>query len=154
MYSKYFIANLTLVAIMNSICLTLTSFTLMIFLTPCAFAVYDDLTLTTPKMVNTTGKQLDVLHLGEQIGVESTLTNHAKSEQKFTYLVQVLNKEGETEYLEGFSASMNSGQSFTASQVWVPKESGQYTIQVFVWDSLASAIPLTNVLETQITVNP
>jgi hypothetical protein len=105
-------------------------------------------------MVSTTGEQLGALHVGEQIGVESTLTNHAKSEQKFTYLVQVLNKDSGTEYLEGFSASMVSGQSFTASQVWIPKESGQYTIQVFVWDSLASAIPLTNVLETQITVNP
>lgn len=105
-------------------------------------------------MVSITGEQLGALHIGEQIGVESRLTNHAKSEQKFTYLVQVLNKDGGTEYLEGFSASMVSGQSFTASQVWVPKESAQYTIQVFVWDSLASAIPLTNVLETQIIVNP
>ena len=139
---------------MKSIYLVLAFFALMISLAPNALGTFGDITLTSPKMVNITGEQLGTLHVGEQIGVESTLTNHAKSEQKFTYLVQVLNKDYATEYLEGFSASMVSNQSFTASQVWVPKEPGQYTIQVFVWDSLASAIPLTNVLETQITVNP
>jgi len=128
--------------------------TMFMFLAPNAFGTFDDITLTSPKLVNTSGEQLGALHAGQQIGVESTLTNHAKSEQKFTYIVQVLNKDYGIEYLEGFSASMVSNQSFTASQVWVPKEPGQYTIQVFVWDSLASAVPLTDVLETQITVNP
>jgi hypothetical protein len=47
---------------------------------------------------------------------------------------------------------MVTNQSFTASQVWIPKTAGQYTIQVFVWDSLASAIPLTDVIQTQINV--
>ncbi len=139
---------------MKPIYLLLTFFAIIVSLTPNALGAFGDITLTSPKMVSTTGEQLGALHVDQQIGVESTLTNHATSEQKFTYLVQVLNKDGGTEYLEGFSASMVSNQSFTASQVWVPKEPGQYTIQIFVWDSLASAIPLTNVLETQITVNP
>jgi len=130
------------------------TFFALISLTPTALGEFGDITLTPPTMVNTTGEKLETLSVGEQIGVESTLTNHAKSEQKFTYLVQVLNKDEGIEYLQGFSASMVSNQSFTASQVWVPKEPGQYAIQVFVWESLASGIPLTNVLETQITVNP
>jgi hypothetical protein len=139
---------------MKPIYLSIALFAIIISLTPNALGEFGDITLTPPKMVNTTGQQLGELHVGEQIGVESTLTNHAKSEQKFTYLVQVSTKDGAIEYLEGFSASMVSNQSFTASQVWIPKESGQYTIQIFVWESLASSIPLTNVLETQITVNP
>ena len=139
---------------MKQIYQILTFLTLIISLTPTSLGTFGDITLTPPKMVNTMGTQLEDFHVGEQIGVASTLTNHAKSEQKFTYLVQVLNKDGAIEYLEGFSASMVSNQSFTASQVWIPKDSGQYTVQVFVWDSLTSAVPLTNVLETQITVNP
>jgi len=139
---------------MKPIYLTLTFFGLIISITPNALGTFGDITLTSPKLVNTTGEELGTLHVGEQIGVESILTNHAKSEQKFTYLVQVLNKDDGTEYFEGLSASMVFNQSFTASQVWIPKEPGQYTIQIFVWDSLASAIPLTNFLETQITVNP
>ena len=127
---------------------------LLISIVPNALGAFGDITLTAPKMVNTSGQELTSFQVGQQIGVESVLTNHAYVEQKFTYIVQVIDKYGATEFLEGFSASMVSNQSFTASQVWIPKEPGQYTIQVFVWDSLKSDIPLTNVLQTQISVNP
>ncbi|MBI3640469.1 MAG: hypothetical protein HY223_09190 [Thaumarchaeota archaeon] len=138
---------------MKPIYLAITLFPLIISVTPNAPRAFGDITLTAPKMVNTTGQELTSFQVGQQIGIESTLTNHATSEQKFTYLIQVMNKDSATEYLEGFSASMVSNQSFTASQVWIPKEQGQYTIQVYVWDSLTSGIPLTHVLQTQIAVN-
>lgn len=139
---------------MKPIYLAIALFPLIISITPNALGTFGDITLTTPKMVNTTGQELTVFQVGQQIGVESTLTNHATSEQKFTYVVQVLNKDGGAVFLGQFSASMLSNQSFTVSEVWVPDTPGQYIVQVFVWDSLASAIPLTNVLQTQITVNP
>ena len=112
-----------------------------------------DITLTPPSMVDTFGKQMSAFEVDQQIGVESTLTNHESSEQKFTYLVQVMDSTGKTDYLQGFSASMHPNQSFTVSQVWIPKHTGQYTIEVFVWNSLSSAVPLTDVLHTKITVN-
>jgi hypothetical protein len=119
-----------------------------------ANASYGDIILTNPAMVTITGQPLTSLHVGQQIGIQSILTNHGIAGQKFTYLVQVLNSHGGTEYLEGFSASMVANQSFTAAQVWIPKDPGTYTVQVFVWKSLASAIPLTEVLQSQITVQP
>jgi hypothetical protein len=139
---------------MKPIYLIIALFPLITSITPNALGAFGDITLTAPRMVNTTGQELTSFQVGQQIGIESTLTNHATSEQKFTYLVQVMNKDSVTEYLEGFSASMVYNQSFTASQVWIPKESGQYTIQVYVWDSLTSGIPLTHVLQTKIAVNP
>ena len=134
--------------------LTLALFPLIVSVVPNALGAFGDITLTSPKMVNTSGQQLTSLQVGQQIGVESILTNHATSQQKFTYVVQVLNKDGGAVFLGQFSASLLSNQSFTVSEVWVPNTPGQYTVQVLVWDSLASAIPLTNVLETQVTVNP
>jgi len=112
-----------------------------------------DVALTAPVMVNTSGQKISDFHVGSQIGVQSILTNHGKSEQKFSYVVQVLNKNGSTDFLEVFSAAMLPSQSFTASQIWIPKTTGQYTVQVFVWDSLSSAVPLTDVLNTHIIVN-
>ena len=110
--------------------------------------------ITSPATVDTQGKPISDFHVGQQIGVESNLTNNGAAEQKFAYMVQVLDSNGATEHFESFSASMLSQQSFSASQVWIPKNPGQYTVQVFVWDSLASGIPLTDVLQKQITVNP
>jgi hypothetical protein len=111
------------------------------------------ITLTSPVLVDTSGQKISDLHTGQQIGVESILTNNGASKQKFTYLVQVMDKNGGTSFLEGFSASMLPNQSFTATQVWIPKTPGQYTVEVFVWNSLSSAIPLTDVLHKEITVN-
>lgn len=140
---------------MKQVYLAIALLPLIISAVPNALGAFGDITLTSPKMVDTFGKQLTSLQVGQQIGVESTLTNHdAASEQKFTYVVQVLNKDGGAVFLGQFSASLLSNQSFTVSEVWVPNNPGQYTVQVLVWDSLASAIPLTNILETQVTVNP
>ncbi|MGI0026945.1 MAG: hypothetical protein ACREAD_03810 [Nitrosopumilaceae archaeon] len=139
---------------MKPIYLVIALFSLILFITPGVLGAFGDITLTAPKMVNTTGQELTSFQVGQQIGVESTLTNHAASEQKFTYVVQVLNKDGGAVFLGQFSASMLSNQSFTVSEVWTPNQPGLYTVQVLVWDSLASAVPLTNVLQTQITISP
>jgi hypothetical protein len=133
--------------------LLLLGFVLLFGFAQSALAATSDITLTSPNMVDTSGQKISDFHNGQQIGVESTLTNHGKSEQKFTYLVQVMDNNGRTDFLEGFSASMLPNQSFTASQVWIPKNAGQYKIEVFVWNSLSSAIPLTDVLYSKITVN-
>lgn len=127
-------------------------FGIMMFLSANAYASFGDVTLTSPKSVGLDGKELVTIHVDEPVGFSSTLTNHGKSEQKFTYIVQILNEDGGTDYLEGLSASFLPTQSFTASQSWYPIESGRYVVQVFVWESLGSAIPLTPVIQTEITV--
>ena len=113
---------------------------------------FGDFTITQPKMVDYDGHELNKIQVGQQVGVSSVLTNHNFYEKKFTYIVQVLNNKGQTEYLEGLSASMVSGQSFTAAQTWIPHEPGKYTVQIFVWSSLASPIPITNPKDSTITV--
>ena len=118
-----------------------------------AMATTGGITVTPPTMVDPFGHVISSFQVGQEIGVESTLTNHGQSNQKFAYMVQVLGSNGETEYFQSTSASMLPNQSFNASQVWIPKNSGQYTVQVFVWDSLSSAIPLTSVLSTTITIS-
>jgi hypothetical protein len=117
-----------------------------------AHASYGDIMLTSPIMVDTMGHTLGSYHVEQQIGVQSTLTNHGKTAQNFAYAVQVLDSNGATDYLDYTSAQLLGNQSFTVSQVWTPKAPGTYTVQVFVWDSLTSAVPLTNVIEKQIEI--
>jgi hypothetical protein len=116
-------------------------------------AMSGNVAMIQPTMVDTSGQKLTSFHAGQQIGVESTLTNNGQSEQKFAYMVQVLGSSGQTEYFESTSASMLPNQAFTTSQVWIPKTTGQYIVEVFVWNSLSSAIPLTNVSQIPVTVN-
>lgn len=118
-----------------------------------AHATYSDISISEPTMVDTSGHPLSSYNVGQEIGVQSILTNHGTTNQKFAYLVQVVNNNGVSDYFQAFSASMLGNQSFTATQVWIPKDPGTYTVQVFVWDGLASAVPLTDVVQKQITVS-
>lgn len=111
-----------------------------------------DISISSPSTVDTTGHPLSGLVVGQEIGIESVLSNHGTSNQKFSYIVQVTDNSGVTNYFGATSASMLGNQTFTATQVWIPKASGTYTVQVFVWDSLASAQPLTGVMQKQVTV--
>ncbi len=111
-----------------------------------------NVTISDPTMVDSTGHVLSSFVTGQEIGVQSVLTNHGTANQDFAYMVQVVDSSGGTDYFQAFSASMLPNQSFNASQTWIPTSPGTYTVQVFVWNGLASAVPLTNVIEKQITV--
>ncbi|MGB9003125.1 MAG: hypothetical protein WCC52_04900 [Nitrosotalea sp.] len=111
-----------------------------------------NVTISDPAMVDSTGHTLSSFVTGQEIGVQSVLTNHGTTNQNFAYMVQVVDSSGGTDYFQAFSASMLPNQSFNASQTWIPSSPGTYTVQVFVWNSLASAVPLTNVVQQQITV--
>lgn len=120
-----------------------------------AMAMTSGITLTPPALVDVSGKPISSFQVGQEIGISSTLTNHGTSDEKITYLVQVMDSNGGTDFLQGSSLLDNglpSNQTVTESQVWIPKTSGQYTVEVFVWSSLTSAVPLTDVLHTTITV--
>lgn len=111
-----------------------------------------DVTISDPTMVDSTGHALSSFVPGQEIGVQSVLTNHGTTNQNYAYMVQVIDGSGGTDYFQAQSASLEGNQSFTVVQAWMPTNPGTYTIQVFVWNSLASAVPLTNVIEKQITV--
>ncbi|MDC8453391.1 MAG: hypothetical protein LV477_10860 [Candidatus Nitrosotalea sp.] len=110
------------------------------------------ISISSPMMVDATGHAISSFQVGQQIGIQSMLTNHEAHDQRFAYVVEAMDKNHVLDYFEGFSASMLNNQSFTATQVWTPREAGNYTVQVFVWDNLASAALLSDVMEKQITV--
>ncbi|MDE1863046.1 MAG: hypothetical protein KGI33_09055 [Thaumarchaeota archaeon] len=111
------------------------------------------ITISSPTLVDTMGHPISGLGVGQEVGIQSVLENHGTSNQKFSYIVQVLDGNGVSDYFGATSASMLGNQTFTATQVWIPKASGTYTVQVYVWDSLASALPLTDVIQKQVTVS-
>lgn len=110
------------------------------------------ISISDPIMVDTTGHAISSFQVGQQIGVQSMLTNHEAHDQRFTYVVDIINKNHVLDYFEGFSASMLSNQSFTVAQIWTPKEAGTYTVMAYVLDSLASAALLSDLAEKKITV--
>jgi hypothetical protein len=117
-----------------------------------AYADNSQVSISGPTMVDTTGQTISSYQVGQQIGIQSLLTNHQAHDQRFAYVVEVIDGNHVVDYFEGFSASMQGNQSFTATQIWTPKEAGTYTVDAFVWDSFASAALLSDVMEKKIDV--
>jgi len=91
----------------------------------------------------------------EQIMIMADITNNQDVQQNFAYITQVKNDKDVVISLSWLTGSLSPRQSFSPAQSWIPKESGNYQIQVFVWESIknpeALSPPLSmtvNVLET------
>ena len=72
--------------------------------------------------------------------------------QKFVYLFQVKNITNSVESISWIQGELSPKQSLDVSQSWIPKKSGIYHIETFVWSSLNDPIALAPVMSTSIIV--
>jgi len=72
----------------------------------------------------------------EQIMIMADITNNQDVQQNFAYITQVKNDKDVVISLSWLTGSLSPRQSFSPAQSWIPKESGNYQIQVFVWESI------------------
>jgi hypothetical protein len=104
--------------------------------------------------VDATGSIKESVSAGEQILIQTRLTNNQREEQDFVYLVQVKDIDGVTVMISWIKSSINPGQIVSVAQSWLPEEGGNYNIEAFVWEDISNPIPLINdVLELSVTVN-
>ncbi len=107
--------------------------------------------------VNLANDQWEAL-VDTQVQIAADLTNNQNRAQPFAYLVQIQNEDGVTVSLSWITGSLEPGQFMNPSQSWTPTNTGKYTAQIFVWESVdnpdALSVPLTikiNVVETRNT---
>lgn len=110
-------------------------------------------TVNNPRMEDSTGKVLDKITTGQQIGIVSDITNNVKSGQAFAYLVQIQDSNGIAVSVSWITGSLAPSQSMSLSQSWVPKSSGIYTAQIFVWEGVTNPNALSPPVTLQIPVS-
>jgi hypothetical protein len=84
--------------------------------------------------------------------IVGTITNDNNFKQKFVYLFQVKSISDSVESISWVQGELTAKQSLDISQSWIPKESGTYQIETFVWNSLDDTMALSPVMLTSITV--
>ncbi len=72
----------------------------------------------------------------EQIMIMADISNNQDVQQNFAYITQVKNDKDVVISLSWLTGSLSPRQSFSPAQSWIPNESGNYRIQVFVWESI------------------
>lgn len=98
------------------------------------------------------GNPMDSFLQNTQIQIVGTIRNDQEFKQKFVYLFQVKNDQNYIESLSWVQGEISPNQILDVSQSWVPKDSGKYHIETFVWNSIGNPTALASSMITQIDV--
>jgi len=106
-----------------------------------------------PSIIDPTTGQPTTPEVGKTVSIASTITNEDVVAKSFTYFVQIKDATGTVIYLAWMSGTLEPGQSLTPALGWTPSEAGNYTVEVYVWKSLAEPIPYSLVQTITVTVS-
>ena len=82
-----------------------------------------------------------------------TIENQIEYDQKFIYFFQVKNSDNLVESLSWIQGKLSPNQILDISQSWIPKKSGNYILETYVWNSLNELIPMSPATTTIITID-
>jgi len=88
----------------------------------------------------------------QEVRVGATLENIIDREQPYVFIMQIQDKNGVTVYNSLIMGSLAKKQSQTQSLSWQPEESGEYDVQIVVWERIDRPIPLSMPLRFNIIV--
>jgi hypothetical protein len=91
---------------------------------------------------DSSGKQITELRTDQRIQIVNSINNNENYPQEFTCIIQISDEKGNAVSLSWIVGQLSANQSFEVSQSWLPTESGDYTLETFVWKSLTDARPL------------
>jgi len=96
------------------------------------------------RLVNLSGSTLgEHIIVNQQVQITAKITNTQDETQDFVYIVQIKDENDIVVKLGWISGSMTKHQSFSPSLSWTPKQVGEYTAEIFVWESLVNQDALT-----------
>jgi hypothetical protein len=112
----------------------------------------EKLTNSQITLTDSSGKPLKSFPANNRIQIVGTITNEQTFNQKFVYLVQIKNHDNSVVSLSWMSGELSGYQNLDVSQSWLPKNSGTFFIETYVWNSLEDQIPLSQFTSTPITI--
>ena len=89
------------------------------------------------------GKLLKTFQEDNRIQIVGSIKNEQTFDQKFIYLVQIKDHNNTVVSLSWMSGELSGEQILDISQSWDPRNSGTFSIESFVWNSLEEQIALS-----------
>ena len=94
------------------------------------------LTNSPISLTDSSGKPENSFLEKKQIQIVGSIKNEQIFDQKFVYLIQVKDHNDSVVSLSWMSGELTGNQSLDVSQSWLPKNSGTFSIEAFVWNSI------------------
>jgi hypothetical protein len=113
---------------------------------------YDETSASDFKIVNSLGEDIKSPVVDQQLNLQTSLKNTSGKNIDWAYIVQVINSDGVIVDLNYATGSLVKNQTLAAALSWTPHQSGDYKIEVFVWNNLSDINPLAPMSTHSITV--
>ena len=110
------------------------------------------LKISSPTFSDGGGVNLKSFSPNTQMQIVGSVVNNHDLKQQFVYLFQVKNNDDYVEHISWIQGELLTHQDLNVSQSWTPKESGAYTIETFVWNSIYDYTALSMSTSVLITV--
>ena len=117
------------------------------FISPLERLTNSPITLT-----DSLGTPLKSFQANNRIQIVGSITNEQTFDQKFVYLVQVKDHNDTVESISWIGGELSGQQNLDVSQSWLPKNSGTFFIETYVWNSLEEQIPLSQFTSTSVFI--
>ncbi len=112
----------------------------------------EKLTNSPITLTDNSGKPVKSFKEKNRIQIVGSIKNEQIFDQKFVYLIQVKDHNDSVASLSWMSGELSGNQSLDVSQSWLPKNSGTFSIEAFVWNSIEDQIALAQPTTTSIII--
>jgi hypothetical protein len=112
----------------------------------------EKLTNSQITLTDSSGNPLKSFQANNRIQIVGSISNEQLFDQKFVYLVQIKNHDDSVVSLSWMSGELSEYQNLDVSQSWLPKNSGEFFIESYVWNSLEEQIALSPSMSTIIII--
>ena len=112
----------------------------------------EKLTNSQITLTDSSGKPLNSFQENHRIQVGGSIKNEQIFDQKFVYLIQVKDHYDSVVSLSWIAGELSGKQNLDVSQSWLPKNSGTFLIEAYVWNSLEDQIALSESTSTSIII--
>jgi hypothetical protein len=117
------------------------------------FPSIDAISISRVTLVNESNQPISNVEAGQMVLLQSVMKNNLDTKQKFITIYQIKDSSGTPVMLFWMSSNIPARESIDTAISWIPEIKGTYTLQIFLWESLANPIPLGEFSESTITVS-
>ena len=101
-------------------------------------------TLSDPLFIDQQGHKVETFVEGQIVGIKSEIVNRFENERSFAYIIQIKEEEGFPVFISWVEdIIILPNRSITPSIFFFVENKGEYSVDIFVWRSMALADPLT-----------
>lgn len=110
------------------------------------------ITIVETRTIDQYGAILKNMAVGQQTIFRSTIQSSLDVKQPYAYILQIKDPNGYTVMLSWISGVLDAKRSASASIAWTPEEVGEYTVEIFLWESINKPVPLMEAKKSVVNV--